>query len=62
VTATTRVIAVDMPNDNSLDLNWGTYRTTVDKIEASTGYDLLSNLPLDVQVAIEAKVDAGPTL
>ncbi|OGX80786.1 hypothetical protein BEN49_03500 [Hymenobacter coccineus] len=61
ITANTRVIAVDMPNANTIDLDWGTYRTTVDAIEASSGLDLLSNLPLDVQAALEAKTDAGPT-
>jgi endonuclease G len=61
ITNTTRVIAVDMPNINSLNSNWGIYRTSVDAIEASTGYDLLSNLPVEVQAAIEAKTDTGPT-
>jgi endonuclease G len=61
VGTSTRIIAVDMPNDNGLSLDWGTYRTSVDAIEAATGYDLLSNLPLGVQAAIESKVDTGPT-
>ncbi|MDF7811084.1 DNA/RNA non-specific endonuclease [Hymenobacter sp. YC55] len=62
VNANTRVIAVNMPNINAIDANWGTYRTTVDAIEAATGYDLLSNLPVEVQNAIESKVDNGPVL
>lgn len=62
VTATTRVIAVDMPNVNSLNQDWSTYRTSVDKIEEATGYDLLSALPLEVQNALESKVDAGAVL
>ena len=61
VSASTRIIAVDMPNDNNLNQDWGTYRTTVDAIEAATGYDLLSNLPVSVQAAVESKVDTGPT-
>ena len=61
ISANTRIIAVDMPNDNGLNQDWGTYRTSVDAIESATGYDLLSKLPVDVQAAIEAKVDAGPT-
>jgi endonuclease G len=61
VTANTRVIAVDMPNVNSITRDWGSFRTSVDAIEASTGYDLLSALPVAVQDAIEAKVDNGPT-
>ncbi|UPL49660.1 DNA/RNA non-specific endonuclease [Hymenobacter sublimis] len=62
ITAATRVIAVDMPNINTLNQDWSTYRTTVDAIEAATGYDLLSKLPIEVQTAIESKVDAGPVL
>ncbi|HEX8506119.1 MAG TPA: DNA/RNA non-specific endonuclease [Hymenobacter sp.] len=62
VSATTRVIAVDMPNSNDINRAWGTYRTTVDAIEAATGYDLLSALPASVQAALESKVDSGPVL
>lgn len=61
VNANTRVIAVDMPNENSISTSWGTYRTSVDAIEAATGYDLLSSLPLSVQAVIESQVDGGPT-
>jgi endonuclease G len=60
ITSNTRVIAVDMPNVNSIVRDWGMYRTTVDAIEESTGYDLLSALPEAVQSAIESKVDTGP--
>ncbi|WP_460615618.1 DNA/RNA non-specific endonuclease [Hymenobacter seoulensis] len=62
ITTSTRVIAVDMPNTNTLNQSWGTHRTSVDAIEAATGYDLLSALPLEVQATLEAKVDAGPVL
>ena len=61
VNTSTRIIAVDMPNDNSLSLNWGTYRTSVDAIEAATGYDLLSALPAAVQAVVESNIDTGPT-
>ena len=61
VTANTRVIAIDTPNDNSISTTWGTYRTTVDAIEAATGYDLLSAIPSAVQQVVEARVDNGPT-
>ncbi|SNR82603.1 MULTISPECIES: DNA/RNA non-specific endonuclease [Hymenobacter] len=63
ISATTRVIAVDMPNTTGIrETNWGTFRTSVDAIEEATGYDLLSKLPLEVQAALESKVDAGPAL
>jgi endonuclease G len=61
ITANTRVIAVDTPNDNSLSSSWGSYRTSVDAIEDATGYDLLSALPMSLQKSLEAKTDAGPT-
>ncbi len=61
VTATTRIIAVDTPNNNSLNSNWASYRTTVDAIEAATGYDLLSAVSVAAQRTLEARVDTGPT-
>jgi endonuclease G len=57
VTSSTRVIAVNTPNTNSISTDWRTYRTSVDAIEAATGYNLLSNLPSTVQSAVEAVVD-----
>ena len=61
ITATTRVIAVNTPNDNSVNASWGSYRTSVDAIESATGYDLLSALPSTLQTTLEAKTDTGPT-
>jgi endonuclease G len=58
--SSTRVIAVNTPNNNSLSSAWGGYRTTVDAIEAA-GLDLLSALPMSVQNVVKAKTDAGPT-
>jgi len=49
----TQVIAVDMPNSDRIEADWQTYRTTVDRIEIATGYDLLSEVPEDIQAAIE---------
>ncbi|GAA4041644.1 DNA/RNA non-specific endonuclease [Hymenobacter glaciei] len=61
VTTGTRVIAIDTPNDNSISTTWGTYRTSVDAIEAATGLDLLSVVPASIQQTIEARTDSGPT-
>ena len=61
VTTSTRVIAIDTPNDNSISTTWGTYRTSVDAIEIATGLNILSAVPTAVQQAIEARVDNGPT-
>lgn len=56
--ANTRVIAVDMPNVNGIkNADWQIYRTSVRQIEQKTGYNFLSNLPQNVQDAIETKVD-----
>ena len=56
--ANTRVIAVDMPNENGIiDRNWREFTVTVRSIEEKTGYDLLSNLPRKLQDALETKVD-----
>ncbi len=60
VTTSTRVIAVNTPNINTTGA-WGNYRTSVDAIEAATGYDLLSNLSTTIQATIESRVDNGPT-
>jgi endonuclease G, mitochondrial len=61
VTTSTRVIAVNIPNTNSVSSDWGGYRTTVDAIETAMGYNLLSNVATSVQDVIEARVDTGPT-
>ncbi len=55
----TTVIAVDTPNDNSINPNWMQYICTVRDIEKNTGYNLLSNLPKAVQDAIETRPYAG---
>ncbi len=63
VSATTRVIAIDMPNKNSVKgTDWGSYRTTVRDIESKTGFDFLSKVPKSIQDVVETKVDAGPTM
>lgn len=54
----TRVIAVDMPNVKGIkNADWQTYRTTIRDIEQKTGYNLLSNLPQNLQNALETKKD-----
>jgi DNA/RNA endonuclease G (NUC1) len=48
------VVAAIMPNDPGIrDVNWETYRTTVDAVEALGGYNLLELLPDRVEVAVE---------
>lgn len=59
VNTSTRVIAVITPNNNGIDPNWAKYICTVRDIEKATGYNLLSNLPKDVQDVIESRKDKG---
>jgi endonuclease G len=57
---TVRVLAIDTPNDNNtIDPDWKKYLTSVDKIEAATGLDLLSALPRPVQARLQKLVDTG---
>ncbi len=54
----TPIIAVDMPNVKGLaNENWRKFRTSVRAIEQKTGFNLLSNLPQNLQDALENKVD-----
>ncbi|BAV04357.1 endonuclease G [Filimonas lacunae] len=57
ITTSTRVIAVNTPNINTVSSTWKSYRTSVNAIESATGYDLLSNVPTAIQNVIEAQVD-----
>lgn len=62
IDAATRVIAVDIPNRQSVDngnKKWSAYLVSVDAIEAATGYDFLSELPKNLQNVLESKVDKG---
>ncbi len=55
VTAATRTIAVIMPNKDEIRPNdWTQYLTTVDAVEALTGYNFFANVPPAIQNAIEA--------
>jgi endonuclease G, mitochondrial len=61
VTATTRVIAVDMPNSNN-QINraddWKKYRICVDSVEVRTGFDFFSLIPASTQAVIESVTDS----
>jgi endonuclease G len=60
VTANTRVIAVDIPNEQGVrEADWRTFRVSVDQLEAKTGYNFLTNVTESVQQAIESRVDQG---
>ena len=55
------VIAVNMPNEPGVrNVPWETYKTTVDAIEAASGYDVLAALPDGIERIVEAN-DHPPT-
>lgn len=57
VTTSTRLIAVSIPNNNSVVSDWRQYRVSVDQIESLTGYDFFSNVPTSIQAVIESVID-----
>src|SRR5689334_12731053 len=60
VTAATRTIAVIMPNTQGIrNDDWHNYLTTVDAVEALTGYDFFANVPDAIENAIEAGIDGS---
>jgi len=56
VTSDTRVLAIDTPNENNISSDWKSFITTIDAVEKSTSYDLLSKLPTAIQKALQAKL------
>ncbi|MVM36430.1 hypothetical protein GO730_00210 [Spirosoma sp. HMF3257] len=47
-----------MPNTNVTGEGaWGRHWVSVDEMEKQTGYDLLSNVPENVQRVVEAGID-----
>ncbi|HEY0972426.1 MAG TPA: DNA/RNA non-specific endonuclease [Gemmatimonadales bacterium] len=53
-----QLIVVDMPNVPGIrNTAWQSYATTVDVIEARTGYDLLALLPDHIEWLVEAGID-----
>lgn len=57
VTTGTRLIAVSVPNNNSVTSDWRQYRVTVDQVESLTGYNFFSNVPASIQAVIESTID-----
>jgi endonuclease G len=59
ITTSTRVIAVNTPNINTISSDWTQYICTVKDIETATGYILLSNVPASIRSVLETKKDSG---
>jgi endonuclease G len=53
----TRVIAVVMPNDQTVDYNWPKYRVTTREVEKLTGYRFFTALPEELAEALRDHLD-----
>jgi endonuclease G len=53
----TRVIAVLMPNDQTVDFNWAKYRVTARDVEKLTGFTFFRTVPAEVAEALRDHVD-----
>ncbi|WP_299628173.1 DNA/RNA non-specific endonuclease [uncultured Tenacibaculum sp.] len=61
VTTSTRIIAINVPNDQNISTNWTSFRTSVNAIENLTGLDLFENIPNAIESVLESRVDNGPS-
>ena len=57
VNSSSRVIAVVMPNDQSVKHGWARFRTSMDEVEALTGYKFFDRVPADIIRPLKAQVD-----
>jgi len=57
ITSTTRVIAINTPNTNTINSDWKTYRTSVNSIETATGYSFFASIPATIRTALKQNVD-----
>jgi endonuclease G len=54
VNTSTQIIAVMIPNIDGVSKDdWEKYKTSIDKIESSTGYDFLNCVPKEIEGIIE---------
>ncbi len=61
VTSSTRVIAINVPNDQGINRSWTQFKTTVNNIENLTGLDLFENIPNRIESVLESRIDNGPS-
>jgi DNA/RNA endonuclease G (NUC1) len=59
VNTSTRTIGVIMPNAQGINADWHNFIVSVDEVEALTGYDFFSNVPVEIQAVIEANADGN---
>jgi endonuclease G len=56
VTKNTRTIAVIIPNKQGIkDDPWQKYATSIEEVQKLTGYNFFSNIPPEIQAAIESR-------
>lgn len=60
INARTRTIAVIMPNDEKVDMQWSRYRTSIAEVEKLTGYVFFDKVPAAVIGPLKEKVDKTP--
>ena len=58
VNASTRLIAVIMPNNQTLSLDWTSFRVSVREVEQKTGYKFFTSVPASIIEPLKNKVDA----
>jgi len=57
VTANTRVIAINVPNQQGLNHSGRAYRVNVKELEKMTGYHFLDNVPVATRDVVESRMD-----
>ena len=59
INSSTRVIAINTPNENSVNEDWRLYLVTVKDLESLTGHSFFSSLSADLQRALKTRKDDG---
>jgi endonuclease G len=60
VDADTRLIAVMMPNNQTLDLDWTKFRVSVHEVEQKTGLRFFTAVPATIIEPLKLKIDSAP--
>ena len=59
ITTSTRVIAINTPNINTINSDWTQYLCTPKSIETATGYSFFTACSTAIKTALENKLDSG---
>ena len=57
VTANTRVIAVNVPNQQGINYDWRAYRVSLKMLEGLTGYHFLDGVPAATRDVVESRME-----